>query len=596
MVGVNDQTKKEWRRKIRRRRRKAASLGQQADQKIESLLIRRFDRLVSVRRFVLLWVALFILLIIGGVLQFRALSTYYQSLKPAPGGIFNEGIIGSFTNANPLYASGTADTAVTRLVFSGLLKYDQTNNLVGDLAESWQIDPSRTRYTIKLKENILWHDKRPFTADDVVFTYQTLQNIEVQSPLYSSWQGITVAKQGSYIVTFDLPNPLGSFLHSLTNGIVPKHILADSAPEHLRNDPFNTAPIGTGPFKWRSVEVSGLNSSDRQQRVTLAAFDQYWAGRPKLDGLNIITFTDEQRLVDAFENEQLNGMSGPEALPESLKKDSHVQTYATPLTASVMAFFNNSDPTLSQVAIRRALIHGVDRQLLPSLFDHPTRLADSPLLRGQLGYNRGITQMPFDRAKADQLLDEAGWLRGPAGQRFRDGQPLSFNLSTQDTQNYSKVAKFLQDQWGKLGVKLDVKYYNGEDLQAFVIGSHDYDILLYGISIGVDPDIYAYWDSSQASLTSQGRLNLSEYKSAAADQAIQFARTRSDPSIRAVKYHAFLTEWVNDAPALALYQPNFLYVSHGPVFNYERKSANTHTDRFYNVHNWMVRQQRQDIE
>ncbi|MEX1995473.1 MAG: peptide ABC transporter substrate-binding protein, partial [Candidatus Saccharimonadales bacterium] len=563
MVGVKDQTKKEWRRKIRRRRREAVSLSRQADQKVENLLIRRFDRLVSVRRFVLLWVALFILLIIGSVLQFRALSSHYQALKPVSGGIFNEGIIGSFTNANPLYASGAADTAVTRLVFSGLLKYDQTNNLAGDLAESWQINEARTRYTLKLKENIVWHDNKPFTADDVVFTYQTLQNIEAQSSLYSSWQGITVAKQDSHTVTFDLPNPLGSFLHSLTNGIVPKHILADSQPEHLRSDPFNTSPIGTGPFQWRSVEVSGLNSTDRQQRVTLGAFDKYWADRPKLDGFSIITFTDEQHLVEAFENKQLNGMSGLEALPESLKKDNHVQAYATALTASVMAFYNNSNPTLGNVGVRRALTHGVDRKQLPELFDYPTRFSDSPLLRGQLGYNRRITQLPYDQARANKLLDEAGWTRGKGGQRFQDNKPLTLNLSTQDTQNYSKVAKFLQEQWGKLGVKLDVKYYNGEDLQAFVIGSHDYDILLYGISIGVDPDIYAYWDSSQASLTSQGRLNLSEYKSTAADQAIQFARTRSDESIRAVKYRAFLTEWAKDAPALALYQPNFLYVSRG---------------------------------
>jgi ABC-type transport system substrate-binding protein len=86
---------------------------------------------------------------------------------------------------------------------------------------------------------------------------------------------------------------------------------------------------------------------------------------------------------------------------------------------------------------------------------------------------------------------------------------------------------------------------------------------LYGISLGVDPDVFAYWDSSQASISSQGHLNLSEYKSKAADQALESARTRADAQLRVTKYKAFLTAWTNDAPALALYQPNMLYISGG---------------------------------
>jgi ABC-type transport system substrate-binding protein len=128
-----------------------------------------------------------------------------------------------------------------------------------------------------------------------------------------------------------------------------------------------------------------------------------------------------------------------------------------------------------------------------------------------------------------------------------------------------------------------VHYYSNDDIQKAVVPSHDYDILLYGISIGVDPDVFAYWDSSQASLSSQGHLNLSEYKSKAADQALESGRTRTDPELRATKYRGFLTAWANDVPALALYQPNSIYVSRGPVFNFERKAANTSADRFYNV-------------
>ena len=139
-------------------------------------------------------------------------------------------------------------------------------------------------------------------------------------------------------------------------------------------------------------------------------------------------------------------------------------------------------------------------------------------------------------------------------------------------------------------MKVQVRYYDREELQTSIVGNHDYDALLYGINIGVDPDVFAYWDSSQASITSQGHLNLSEYRSLAVDRAIEAGRTRADPNIRAVKYKTFLTQWSKDLPAEALYQLNYLYISRGPVFNYERKSAQSGVDRFYNVHNWMVRQ------
>lgn len=592
---IDNEKKRLWRRGFRRHRRNALELGQQADQQIEKLLIKRFDRLISVRRFVFLWVLLFVLLFFCSVVQLRALSPYYQTLKPAPGGLYTEGLVGTFTNANPLYAVGAANVAVSRLVFSGLFKYDNKNTLVGDLAEKLSLDPSEKRYTISLKRGISWQDGAPFTADDVVFTYQTIQNIETQSSLYASWKDIKVTRQNAYSVIFELPNSLSSFPHALTNGIIPAHLLQKTPAQQLRSAPFNTEPIGTGPFVWKFVEVSGGSRIDRQQRISLEAFDDYWANRPKLDGFSIITFTDEQQLITAFKKKQINSMSGLELLPEELAQDRNIQTYSTPLSSAVMAFFNISKPTLNDVNVRRALISGVDRLSLAELSPNYARLVDSPLLRGQLAYDPGITQLPYDLGQADQLLNQAGWVRGSEGQRVKGGQPLMLSLSSQDTPQYTQVAQFLQQQYAKLGFNIKVNYYSGDDLQGAVIINHDYDILLYGISIGVDPDVFAYWHSSQVSVTSQGRLNLSEYKSSTADQALEAGRIRSDLGLRTIKYKPFLASWKQDAPALALYQPNALYISRGSIFNYERKAANSSADRFYGVHNWMIRQQRQDV-
>jgi peptide/nickel transport system substrate-binding protein len=596
MAGIDDQTKKRLTRKFNRRRRTAVALGQQADQKIEQLLIRRFDRLVSVRRFVTLWIFLFVLLILAGTFQVRNLSAYYQSLQPEAGGLYTEGLIGNFTNANPLYATGAADTAVSRLVFSGLFKYDTNNQLKGDLASSYSLLNNQTRYSVHLRHGLKWQDGQPVTADDVVYTYKTIQNIAAESPLYSSWQGIKVTKFDNHTVNFDLPNALSAFPYSLTNGIVPAHILSKIPAEQLRSAPFNTAPVGTGPFEWKFTEVIGNKTDTRQQRISLSANKNYQSGPPKLDGFNVITFSDENHMLQAFNAKQVNAMSGLEQLPDKLANDKSVEVHLTPLTSAVMTFFNNSKVPLNDPAVRAALVESVDRGQFNTLLGQPVQMVDEPLLKGQLGYDPSLKQPAFNSADAASILDKAGWTMSDDGVRKKSGQALAFSLSAPDTPNYTKTAQFLQKQWTKLGVKLQVRYYDNEELQSSIVGNHDYDVLLDGVNIGVDPDVYAYWDSSQASITSQGHLNLSEYKSSAIDLAIESARTRADPAVRAVKYKAFLAQWVKDLPAMGLYQPNYLYISRGPVFNYERKSANAATDRFYNVNNWMVRQKRQTVQ
>jgi peptide/nickel transport system substrate-binding protein len=589
MIAFDEEKKRLLKRNYRRRKKNALLLGRQADEQIEELLIRRFDRLVYVKRFVILWTLLFVALFFGTAMQLRALGPHYQELSPAPGGIYSEGLVGNFTNANPIYASGAADTSVSRLIFSGLFKYDTNNKLTGDLAKDWILNDSQTRYTINLHKDISWQDGQPFTADDVVFTYQTIQTIEAQSPLYSSWQGIKVSKKDNYTVYFDLASPLSAFPYSLTNGIIPAHAFKGVKPISMRTTPFNNKPIGTGPFEWKYVEVTGKTDIDREQRISLAANNNYHEGRPKLDGFNLTTFNNDEKLIAAFNNKRINAMSGLESAQDNIKKDSNIHVYNTPLTSAVMAFFNTSHPILNDTNTRKALVSAVDRGNIANMLEYPVKLVDSPLLSSQAGYDPSVVEAGFSVDGADQLLDKAGWLRG-SDNRTKNGQPLKLTLAAEDSPAYTQVAQYLQSQWNKVGVRVDVHYYSSDDLQKAVIPSHDYDILLYGVSLGVDPDVFAYWDSSQASLSSQGHLNLSEYKSKAADQALESARTRADPSLRITKYKAFLTAWSNDAPALALYQPNMLYISRGTVFNYERKESNTSADRFYNVNQWMIRQ------
>jgi peptide/nickel transport system substrate-binding protein len=544
--------------------------------------------LVEVRRFVFAWITLLVLLISGLVIQTRGLSHYYQVLKPAAGGTFTEGVLGTFTNANPLYAVNAVDSSVSHLVFSGLLRYDQKGQLVGDLAEKWSTDARGAVYTVVLRKNLIWHDGNPLTAADVVFTYETIQNPDAKSPLLTSWQGIKVQAVDALTVTFTVPNSLAAFPNSLTNGIVPKHLLGDIPTSQLRSIRFNTAhPVGSGPFKWETIEVNGTSPETREERIALLPNEHFYRTAPKLERFIIRAFHDEQHLFSSLAARQLNGATGFATIPDTLLANREVHLYNIPLNGEVVVFFKTSLPIFSDPKVRQALVKAIDVADTVKKIGYPVVVANSPLLKSQVGYDKNIVQSPHNMAEANQLLDAAGWVRGKDGIRVKAGTRLHFQLTSQNTSEYTAVAQALQSQWKSIGVDAEVVQPSSEELQA-VIPDHNFDALLYGISIGPDPDVFPYWHSSQADPRSSTRLNFSEYKSKQADVALEAGRTRLDPGIRTVKYRPFLEAWRNDAPALALYQPRLLYVTYGNLFNFEPKVVNSTTDRYSNVENWMI--------
>lgn len=589
-------TKLRFRRRIRLQKRQVEEFGAQAEKHLDNNFFKRLERLVAVRRFVVSWLLLVVLLIGCVVAQTRALSSYYQTIQPVPGGTFSEGILGSFTNANPIYATNLVDGSVSKLVFAGLFTYDQKNQLVGDLADSIAVDERGTTYTVHLKPHLTWHDGKPLTADDVVFTFQVIQNPDAHSPLFNSWQGVQVVAKDPQTVTFTLPNSLASFPHSLTTGLIPKHILKNVVMADMRSIAFNsTSPIGAGPFQWQAIEVTGATAEDRQEQIALRAFDRYHAGEPKLNNFIIQTFRTREQLQESFNKHQVTAAVGLTGIPAGRERDVNIHSYDLPLTAQVMTFFKVSQPPFTDVSVRRSLVAAIDRLAIIKELSYPTLPVREPLLSTQSGYNPAFFQTGYDQAGASGLLDGAGWVMGPDGYRHKDGAVLGFALYVQDNDEYLKVARSLVKQWRAIGVKVELTP-QGEAVFQSSVANHTYDALLYGISLGTDPDVFPYWHSSQADVLAPVRLNLSEYKSATADASLEAGRTRSDPALRAIKYQPFLQAWQIDAPALGLYQPRFLYLTHGAVYGLSEHTINTDAERFSNVHEWMVRTARKTPE
>jgi peptide/nickel transport system substrate-binding protein len=189
------------------------------------------------------------------------------------------------------------------------------------------------------------------------------------------------------------------------------------------------------------------------------------------------------------------------------------------------------------------------------------------------------------------MLTADGWVMGKDGIRSKAGQQLSFTLSAANNAEYQAVSERLSAMWRKVGAVVSVQLQPPDSFTT-VVSEHQYQAVLYGISIGVDPDVFVYWDSSQADIRSTNRLNLSEFKNPVADEALESGRTRLEPALRVIKYQPFLQVWQQQAPALGLYQPRVLYITNSLVAGFTNHTLNASTDRFNDVQNWEVREAR----
>jgi peptide/nickel transport system substrate-binding protein len=540
----------------------------------------RLKNVQSVRRFIIGWLALASIMVILTTVSVIQIYRASHTTASAPGGTYIEGMVGEINNLNPIFSQGVLDSSTSKLLFNGLLRYDTEGKLVPDLAESYSVADDSKTYSFKLKEDVKWHDGQPFTADDVVYTIKTIQNPSTRSTQFSGWEGITVTSPNKFQVDMVLPAPLAPFAGSLTMPIIPEHLFTNIKPDKLRSANFNTEPVGTGPFVMQVLRTSG-----GQQQLELKRNDDYFRGAPQLDRFILRTFSEDQDMNDALRDREITAAVGLETSSlKEIEKDSSIRVQNIPLYSGVYGFFNNTNSILSDVKVRSALVKSTNRKSILTIFDTRYPPLKTPLLPTQLGFNSAYSQTT-NYVEADRLLTEAGWVKQKDGPRLKDGAPLELNVTTVDSSDQVKVVAELQRQWAKMGVTIKTQVLTADQLSQNALATHDYDILLYGISIDHDPDVFAYWHSSQAR---PGANNFSEWKSTRADTNLGVARSRLDPVLRAARYQTFQDEWLKGAPAVALYQLQTTYSVHQNASGFISVASTNAADRLTNVEDWTV--------
>jgi len=531
-------------------------------------------------------ITLLAIVVLVGAIGYLAFSVT-TVVVPDYGGTYVEGIAGNPQAINPILSQqNPVDRDLVALIFNGLTRVGGQGEIVPDLAEDWDISADGTAYTFFLREDVLWHDGAPLTANDVVFTINAIQHPGYQgSPtLAELWRSVVVEQLDTYTVRFLLREPYAPFLDYTTVGILPVHILGSVPIETLGDSQFSASPIGTGPFM--VAEVSA-------RHIVLEANPEYFRGRPYLDRVEFIYYPNEQAVFEARKRGEVAGIA--RVLPEHLRAvsdDPGLTLYSAPISGYTLIFLNLDRGVFQDPAVRRAMMLALDRQeLVDDILGGQGIVIHSPILPDSWAYDQNVLQYNHDRHKAIVTLEEAGWFDDNGdGVRERGSQALTFALATNDDPTRVRLIHAVSEQLAAVGIRAEPQVVGWDELTTQMLPTRRFDaVLSEWQGLPPDPDPYPFWHSSQAT---EGGWNVASYISEQADLLLQDARTTNSREQRLELYRRFQELFSQDVPSLLLYQPVYNYAVDEVVQGVQVAPMIDGSQRFATIQGWYIATQR----
>lgn len=523
----------------------------------------------------------FVFYVLVGFLAIASLVSLYaleQSLLekvPTYGGTLIEGEIGNPQFINPLLAISDADRDLSALTYSGLMGLSGSGSLVPVLAESYDLSEDGKTYTFTLRDGARFTDGSPVTAADVVFTVKKAQDPGLKSPEYANWTGVDVVAVNQSTVRFTLAKAYAPFLGLTTLGILPSRLWQNVSNTEFPFSALQTNPVGNGPFKIASVS---RNASGLIQSVSLTKNPYYVLGRPYLNGIQFNFYSNGEDLSRALQNGAIESAYG---IP---KKGALTAPYARVFGV----FFNpNENQLFARAEVRKALSLAIDRRAIVSsvLGDYGT-----PIM-GPVPPGVGVEQVPVPQLDtpggAASVLESAGWSydgESRAWVNAKAKQTLgTLTIRTSNVPELKNVASAVKADWEKLGISVDIELYEPGDLSQNVIRPRKYGALLYGMVIGRDQDLYAFWGSQERN---DPGLNIALYVNKTVDALLEETRGTANAETRSANLQKIENIVAADYPAAFLYAPNFIYALPGDLQGIELPQIITPSDRFAGVATW----------
>jgi peptide/nickel transport system substrate-binding protein len=509
-------------------------------------------------------------------------TTQRSAEEPAYGDTLIEASLGDVSSFIPNITSDAASHEMGGMIYSGLLKRDRELNFVGDLAQSWEFSKNCLDLTFHLRRGATWHDGQPVTAEDVLFTYETMIHPKTPTAYKEDFLAVKRAEVlDPYTIRVQYKQVYATALDTWEMWVLPKHLLAPYVRDgKLREAPQNRLPVGSGPYRfqeWRSGE-----------KVVLVANPAYYDGRPYISRL-VYRIIPSQATI--FLELKARGVDMTNLTAIQYKRQTDYPAflkaytkYRYPGNAYTYFGFNLKDPRFKDRRVRQAFAYAINKQdLIDGVVLGLGQEATGPYRPGTWAYNPNVRRYAYDPAQAKALLAAAGWKDTDGdGLLDKDGRPFTFEILTnQGNDERKKVAELIQSSLKEIGVGTEIRVIEWATFLKEYIKKRRFDAIILGWSVGQDPDQYEIWHSSK---TGPDDLNTISYASPEADELLEKGRSSCVQKDRMKYYHRLQEVLAEDQPVVFLYFRDALPVVSSRVHGIV-PSANGIT---YNFTKWFV--------
>ena len=493
-----------------------------------------------------LFAFIFVLTLVGCGKKTIDSTDYSQPYPSQEGGTLIDATIGEPSGLISMIAGESASSAVTANIFNKLLKYDKNLDLQGELAESWQVSADQKTITFKLKPNLKWADGKPLSSADVLWTWHAVIDEKTGSPYASDYQLVKKAEAPdalTFSVTYE--QAYAPALDSWAGlQILPKHLLEG---KDLRTTAFTRNPVGSSYYK--------LDSWTHGENLQLSRNPSSVLGQAKIDKLitRIIPDNSAQFLelmagnIDSMGLDPIKYSRIVPARPELQKK---LALYKELGNSYTYMGFNLKHKPFDDKRVRLAINYAIDKQeIIDGVYLGLGINIASPYKPGTRWSNPDLHPYPYDPAKARALLKEAGFVLNSKGILERDGKPFSFEIVTNQNKEREKSAVLIQRRLKEVGIDVQIRAIEWASFISRFIKTGDFDVVVLGWSLGLDPDQYSIWHSSQQA---PGQFNFIGYNNPVADKLLEQGRLELNPEKRMKIYHDFSKVLLEDSPIVYL--------------------------------------------
>lgn len=524
---------------------------------------------------------------------------------------YREALVGQVQRLNPLLAGlNPVDRDITSLIFEGLTRINEYGEVLPALAEDWVVSGDGLEFVVTLRDDVLWQDGRPFTADDVVYTMSILSSPDFPGPagLGEFWRTIETEKINDHLLRFRLSQQLGSFPEALRIGILPYHALQGTDATQIASHPFNLAPIGTGPYQLEALRTEGGQIEVIDLRLAPVHRSQDFS----IERVSFYLYDNFNAALDALRTGEVDGYATQtrSERPAMLELGASVvqNTGYEPVTGMLLFNWVSEDVSyFREQRVRQALAVGMDRASLVNrhLFNQAVP-ANSPILPLSWAYaydEFNIVWPRYNPDRARELLTEANLARFN-GEEVDDSDEeangetedataptasgsslFAFSILTWDDPTLIAMCEEIAMQWRQLDLDVRVDTVD-RSTYADRLQAGAFDVVLVELSPegSADPDVYGFWHEGQYP---EGQ-NYGGVNNRTISEALERARRDVSGTNRAQLYREFQREFIDRVIAIPLYSPLFTYAVSPAVDGVQLGFIGSPADRFVTIENWTL--------